>query len=360
MIYFDNAATTPPIYTQNNFFANPSSPHALGLTAERALTTARQLLSKIINCKPSEIIFTSGGTESNNLAIVGYALANSRNNITFMAQPWEHPSVLEPLLHIKHTGLADILLAPHQEWVHCKAQNRFAVISHINHETGDIHDIAKIAKSLKADSRRTIVMVDGVQGFCKEPIDLTNVDLYSFSGHKNHGPTGTGGLMSQIRLNPLFYGGGQENKLRPGTENVSGILAMAEAAQTLYQAENNVSQIKNIMLTLVEDLPNVHVNQLSNNGSPYILNLSFLGTKGEPLVHLLSEKGLYASMGAACLNRKNTKTALEVMGFSKETAESAVRFSFSHLNTVEEATRAKEIIIQCVTQLRKMLGASYD
>jgi len=345
-IYYDNASTTPALpYMGDQFWGNPSSPHALGISAERKLAAARNTIAGILECEPSEVIFTSGGTESNNLALIGLAMATHRENFTFFAQPWEHPSVLQPLEHIKTQGLANVVIAPHSQWHssgHC-----LVAISHVNHETGDINDMYTIAKQLKQCASRVIVAVDGVQGFCKHKIDLSGIDMYSFSAHKCHGPAGVGGLVlrNNIRIAPLLYGGGQENKVRPGTENVNGIRHMAEVAKAL--GHNDVTNVKSIIMELVSELPNVHVNAMTNNISPYILNMSFVGIKGEPFVHLLSEKGLYVSMGAACQSRKNTKSALEIMGFSRERAESAIRFSFSCLNTQEEAIAAKEIIKDC-------------
>ena len=343
-IYYDNASTTLTLPYSAEFFGNPSSPHALGISAERELTTARQTIAGILECKPGEILFTSGGTESNNLALIGFAMAIRRENFTFFAQPWEHPSILQPLDYIKKQGLANVVLAPHSQW-HSSGPC-FAAISHVNHETGDINDVQNIAKSLKQNATRVIIMVDGVQGFCKHKIDFSNIDMYSFSAHKCHGPTGVGGLVlrNNLRIAPLLHGGGQENKLRPGTENVNGIRHMVKIAKTLTGIPNGAEKVKSIIMELANELPNVYVNTMTNNDSSYILNMSFTGIKGEPFVHLLSEKGLYASMGAACQSRKNTKTALEIMGFSKERAQSAVRFSFSCLNTPEEAIAAKEII----------------
>ena len=362
-IYFDNAATTPPLqHTAESLLGNPSSPHAMGIAIERKLTIARATIAEILNCPHNEVIFTSGGTESNNLALIGFAMANRRKDVTCMAQPWEHPSILEPLKFIKAHGLANVLIAPYEAWHNCKAHIRLAAISHVNHETGDINDISAMAAALKKDNPHTVVLVDGVQGFCKEPANLSNIDMYSFSAHKCHGPTGTGGLMvrNNMRLVPLLYGGGQENKLRAGTENVSGIVHMADTAKLLRQNQagnhNHVAKIKLKLTELANELPNVTVNSQHHNSSPYILNMSFLGIKGEILVHLLSEKGIYVSMGAACRSRKNTKTALEAMSFAPEVANSAIRFSFSHLNTVEEANTAKQIIIDCVTQMRNALG----
>ena len=361
-IYFDNAATTPPLQPlPESLLGNPSSPHAIGIATERKLTAARETIAEIINCSPSAIIFTSGGTESNNLALIGFALANHRKDVTFMAQPWEHPSILEPLKFIKNQGLANVVISPYEAWHSIDAPIRLAAISHVNHETGDINDIFSMTAALKKDNPLTTVLVDGVQGFCKETANLSNIDMYTFSAHKCHGPTGMGGLMARnkVRLVPLLYGGGQENKLRAGTENVSGILQMANNAKQCWknQAKNHrhVAEIKSKLMELTNELPNVTINS-KRDASPYILNMSFLGIKGEIMVHLLSEKGVYVSMGAACRSRKNTKTALETMSFSSEVANSAIRFSFSHLNTMEEAITAKDIIADSATQMRRMLG----
>jgi cysteine desulfurase len=170
-----------------------------------------------------------------------------------------------------------------------------------------------------------------------------------------------GGLFVKkgIRLKPIFHGGSQENGLRAGTENMDGILRMAHAAKILSaDMEKNrahVARVKAELACVVDELPDCFVNS-QGDASPYILNISFMGIKGETLVHLLSEKEIYASMGAACRSRKKTKSMLEVMGFSAERAASAVRFSFSHMNTVDEAAQAKKIIIEHVAQMRRVLG----
>jgi len=356
-IYFDNAATTPPLpFTDATIHANPSSPHALGLECERALTQARQDIAKILACNPNEITFTSGGTESNNLAIIGFALANRRRRVTFHAAPWEHPSILEPLKFIDEQGLGQTQIAPPNQWEY-GGDRQLIAISHINHETGDINDIDKIVSSQKRQS--TTILVDGVQGFCKEDINITGVDMYTFSAHKTHGPTGVGGLVTQnTRIVPLLHGGGQENKKRAGTENVRGIIHMAQSAKVANKNKNvyhtHVKEIKTIISQLTNELPNTIINSQTSVTSPYILNISFLGIKGEVLVHMLSERGVYVATGAACHSRKKTKTTLEAMGMSREIANSVIRLSFSHLNTMHEAEAAKTIIADCVTQLRKL------
>lgn len=355
-IYFDNAATTSE-------FGNPSSPHGIGIFAERSLIVARREMAELFGCLENEIIFTSGGTESNNLAIIGFALANRRQGLRAFAAPWEHPSVTEPLRFAHEMGIAETTIVPHSEILNAKTSGISLVsISHVSHETGDIFNVRELAETLKKDNPQTIVHVDGVQGFCKEELDLVGVDMYSFSGHKIHGASGVGGLFVRngIRLLPILHGGGQENGIRAGTENVAGIMQTAATAKQLCatreENRNHVAAVKRELSRLLDELPDVFENSLCAKTSPYILNISFAGIKGETLVHLLSEKGVYASMGAACRSRKKQKSLLETMGFTKERAESAVRFSFSHKNTIEEAAATREIIVEFVSQMRRVLG----
>ena len=366
MIYFDNAATTPPLSQltglSESVFGNPSSPHAIGISAERILEKSRNSLRSVFKLD-GNLIFTSGGTESNNLAILGFSLANKRLPVTIFSEPWEHPSILEPIGFAKeHFGFSTCI-QPKENWTFADGINLIC-ISQVNHETGDINDISAIAQKIKLQNPSSIIFVDGAQGACKDFIDFTFVDMYSFSGHKIHSPTGVGVLCTRKRLRilPLFHGGGQEKNLRPGTENLDGITKMSYAVDFLFSHQEvnraHVSKIKGIISNISNELPNVYINARNDidKVSPYILNMSFTGIKGETLVHMLSEKGICASMGAACRSRKKVKTTLEQMGFNVARAESAIRFSFSHLNTIEEATHAKEIIIDCVSQLRRILG----
>jgi len=369
MIYFDNASTTTPIGSPKLFY-NPSSPHTLGIKAERALREAREKIASTLNdlnnrtnnmshkkVTSDEIIFTSGGTESNNLAILGYVLANIRKGINLIFAAYEHPSI---------TGPAQF--AYEQKWANSTSferippGNALISVSQINHETGDINNISEIAAGIKDKNPDVLIHVDGAQGFCKEKINLSEIDIYTFSGHKIHGPLGVGGLWVRkgINLSPLTYGGGQELGMRAGTENAPGIIQMTEAMEILASridiSHSHVTAIKQALLNLRDILPDVEVNSLSENTSPYILNLSFLGVKGEVLVHALSEKGVFVSMGAACRSRKKPHGALELMGFSSERAQSAIRFSFSPFNTLEEAEQAKGIVIGEVKRFRKMKG----
>ena len=361
MIYFDNAATTQPVIAAPKIFYNPSSPHGLGITAERVLREARKTISTALNCAAEEIIFTSGGTESNNIAILGFALVHMKTKAELYAVPHEHPSILAPMQSAAERGWANIN-TNYNNLLTCTHQGRTLVsISHVNHETGDINDINSIATTIKKNNPQAIIHIDGMQGFCKESANLNNIDIYTFSGHKCHGPAGIGGLWVKkgVRLVPLMYGGGQESGHRPGTENVTGIVQMAEAVKQLQSQltinHQRVTQVKNIIANLTNKLPETYINAITTNTSPYILNMSFVGIKGEVLVHSLSGKGVHVSMGAACHSKKRTKPALEIMGFPPAIAESAIRFSFSPFNTEEEAASARNIIAEEVTRLRKIM-----
>jgi len=365
LIYFDNAATTIPINKPQSYY-NPSSPHGLGLEAERALKAARNKIFNVLYenkqvgmdhaSQYGDVIFTSGGTESNNLAISGYVFANLRRGASLVCALSEHPSLTAPVRFLCQQNWA---INTNTLPISGKC---LVIISHVNYETGDINDINAIAKTAKSQNAETIILVDGSQGFCKEELNLEGIDMYTFSGHKCHGPLGVGGLWIRkgVRLLPLHYGGGQENGIRAGTENIVGIAQMVDAVSSLYEQKNanylHVAHIKDIMLGLCDDLPDVEVNSLGNTVSPYILNMSFLGVKGEVLVSALSEKGLYVSMGAACQSKKRKSSALEMMGFSAQQAQSAIRFSFSHLNTSKEANEARMLVVSQVKQLRKMKG----
>ncbi|MCL2204246.1 MAG: cysteine desulfurase [Defluviitaleaceae bacterium] len=369
MIYLDNAATTPPLpfpaHESADFFANPSSPHKMGIVAERALTRARATLSELLHCAPKELVFTSGGTEANNLAILGYALAQAKKShgLTIFAEPWAHPSILAPVHWALEQGLARGIISPAGEW-RIPGGAVLCCLSHVNHETGNLMDL-DLPASIKKANPGAAILVDGAQGFCK---DFTatqifrDMDFYTFSGHKFHACTGVGGLVVRngIKLAPLMHGGAQENNLRPGTENTAGIFHMAHAARFLHGHRDahfsKISALCRGLSGITDTIPGALRNQLPGPLSPYILNLSFPGAKGEVLVHMLSEKGICLSMGAACKSRRKDKSALAAMGYPKEIAESALRFSFSHFNTPEEIQHTLEALTTCVNQLRKISG----
>jgi len=374
MIYLDNAATTPLLPAENNapvpFYGNPSSPHAAGIAAERALTQARTQLASILSCKPDELFFTSGGTEGNNLAVLGFALSYI-NKVrhggavpSILVEPWAHPSVLAPAQHAAQMGYATLITAPATEWANkITAAPTLVCLSHIHHETGDRADIPALAQILKSANPNTIVFTDGAQGFCKDlhaaPVYSAS-DIYTVSGHKVHASGGCIVVRKPVKLAPLFHGGGQETNLRPGTENVAAAVSLAHTAQFLQTQREahhgHITRLYQALAAITDEIADAFVNTKPPT-SPYILNLSFLGTRGEVLVHMLSERGIYASMGAACKSRnKRDTSSLALMGYAKDRAESAVRFSLSHLNTLDEIEETKRALKQNVAQLRKISG----
>jgi len=370
MIYLDNAATTPPLPLEQIFYANPSSPHAAGIAAERTLTQARTQLATILSCKPDELFFTSGGTEGNNLAALGFALSYINKTRhgglvpNILVEPWAHPSVLAPAQHAAQMGYATLTTAPSVEWVNkITAAHTLACLSHIHHETGDHTDIPTLAQTLKSANPNTVIFTDGAQGFCKDALaaSVYNAsDIYTVSGHKVHASGGCIVVRKPVKLAPLFHGGGQEANLRSGTENVSSAVSLAQAALFLHTHQSahhaHVTQLHASLADIARDIPDTYINA-TDSTSPYILNLSFLGTRGEVIVHMLSERGIYVSMGAACKSRnKRDTSSLALMGYTKDRAESAVRFSFSHINTLAEVEETKHALKQCVAQLRKISG----
>ena len=353
MIYFDNAATTPLCDAAKEIlkrdFFNPSSPHALGLEAERMVKAAAKDIANILSCNKDELIFTSGGTESNNLGILGvaYALKSARGKnrpLHILAGNQEHPSVTEPLKYLASLPGYSVSYAAPSDWeAHICDDTALMCVVQVSSDTGDMVDLDNLPRR-----KEVLLFVDGAQGFCKMPITSGVADIYSFSGHKIHGPKGVGGLMVRkqveqqfgIRLPPLMYGGGQQNNLRPGTENVPGIVAMAEAAKAMQAIDNlTITNIKKIL----SDINGLGViNQHEKEASPYILSVDIPGVRGETLTNLLSTHGVYISMGTACSTAKKSKMSVET-----------IRLSFSYMNTEEEALQAKVIIGNCIGELKR-------
>ena len=339
MIYLDNASTTKPyeevieILREASLkdFMNPSSIHEGGLSVSNKVNAARASIAKLLNTRSEEIFFTSGGTESNNIAV-----NTARGNIiTTIA---EHPSVLVPIERKK--SKQKIYYAPLDKYAKVKLNElepllnediSFISIMHTNNELGTINDIDEIGKLIKAKAPNAIFHVDGVCAFSKEPVSLEYVDIFTFSSHKIHGPKGVGGIWAREgKVNPLFWGGSQEGKKRPGTENTAAILAFAKAAEISFS-----KSMLNLKDEFINNLEVPYVVNSPEGGSSYILNISFPWIKSQVLVNALSSEGIYTSTGAACsLNDK--KNILKSLGIPGEVSETALRLSFSYDNTEEE------------------------
>ena len=346
MIYLDNASTTKPsevvidaLVTACREFGNPSSLHKLGLEAEKIVTSAKEKTARVLGVDKKNIVFTSGGTEANNMAIFGAAYANKKRGNHIITTKIEHPSVLEPFRKLESEGFEVTYLDADEygrislSQLEKSLRNDTVLVSvmAVNNETGVVQPFDKVKEIMKRKSPLSLFHSDGVQGFCK--VDLKpkayGIDLLSMSGHKIHGLKGTGALYiaDGVRILPLLSGGGQEKNLRSGTENVSGIAAFGTACESYKRIDKNIrEEFKNKIL---ENIDRVSVNGEADN-SGYILNVSFLGIKAEILLHSLEAKGIYVSTGSACSSNKPMPShVLTAMGKTSEEIQGAIRFSFS-------------------------------
>lgn len=361
-IYMDNSATTRPYdevlelmyQVSSNSYGNPSSLHKKGIEAERLVIKARETIADSLRVQAKEIIFTSAGTESNNLAIRGYLAANPRKGRHIITSRIEHPSVLEVFkaleeeegyeadyLDVDSNGKIDI------KQLKEKINEETALISImlINNETGAIQPIEELVEIRDYANKDTVIHVDAVQAYGKLKFypSRSGVDMLSISSHKIHGPKGMGALYAsqKIRLKPLFLGGGQESMMRSGTENVPGICGFGLASEMAYEDfEKKMRKVTKVNKYFKEKLSsaNFEYEILSpEDASPFILNVSFPGLRSEVLLHHLEEKDIFVSTGSACHSRKNSKShVLTAMNLAHEIIDSAIRFSFSAFNNEEE------------------------
>jgi cysteine desulfurase len=376
MIYFDNSATTKPykevidsyVKVVTNYFANPSSLHKLGGQAENLINQARNQISQLLSCKPREILFTSGGTESNNLAIKGTAFMYKNRGNHIITSNIEHPSVRESMEFLNSNGF-EITYLPvdSQGRIHIddlkgaiRKETILVSIIHVNNEVGTIQPLKEIGSYLK-QFPKILFHVDHVQGVSKVPLDFQecNIDLCSISAHKFHGLKGNGILYIRegVKISPLFTGGNQEWQTRSGTENVGGIVAMAKALRlSIEKGENGVQHLYRLKELLMNELQmeqGIVVHTPSNNSAPHILNLSIKGFKAETIVHALEEHDIYVSTTSACSSKiKSTSKILLAMGVDEEIANSAIRLSLSFENTEEEVMK----VIQAIRQTKQYLG----
>ncbi|OCA91396.1 cysteine desulfurase [Bacillus sp. FJAT-27225] len=379
MIYFDNSATTKPypevldsyVKVASDFFGNPSSLHGMGARVEKLMTQARSQIAGLIGCEPAEVFFTSGGTESNNLAIKGTAYGYRNRGRHIIASSIEHPSVREPLLQLQKQGFTITFLPVDRNGRVNPVDIEKAItdetilisIMHVNNEVGIIQPIYEIGSLLK-NYPKILFHVDGVQGAGKVPLDLTRagVSLYSFSAHKFHGLKGTGGLVVKkgVKLEPLLSGGSQERGQRGGTENPAGIVAMAKALRMSSEKQKSNSKtmadILNRLRKGLEKIEGITIHTPNEGAAPHILNFSVEGIKSETFVHALEEKGVFISTTSACSSKKKSasKTLLE-MGVPENLAGSAARISLSYENSPEEADFVIEAIEKTVNELGKVL-----
>lgn len=380
-IYLDNSATTKVreevlnsiIYAYKNLYGNPSSLHTLGIQAEKEIYNVRKIISSFINSKPEEIFFTGGGTESNNLAILGnLKIVKKGDNI--ITTKIEHPSVYNVYKFIENKGVnVNYLDVNNEGYIDVMQLENFiddktklVSIIMVNNEIGTLQNIKKIAKLIKSKNNRTKIHVDGVQAFGKIKIDVKElgIDTLSFSSHKLHGPKGIGGfyLNSKTKIEPIFYGGNQEKGIRSGTENTSGIIGFGKAVELISKEFDNENKklynLKNELAKQIkENIEDVKINSsLGSDGAPHILSVSFNNIKGEVLVHYLEKYGIYVSTGSACSSkRKKTNRILSAIKLNDKYIEGTIRFSFGYYNNVEEVDYVVEKLKESVQDIRKII-----
>ena len=379
MIYFDNSATTKPykevldsfVTVSSEYFGNPSSLHRIGGQAEKLLSQARDQLAKLLKVKPSEIYFTSGGTESNNMAIKGAALMNRNKGRHIITSSVEHASVMAVMEQLTGEGFDITYLPVDQDGRVSVTEVEKAIrketilvsIMQVNNEVGTIQPISEIGEMLK--KYPTILFhVDSVQAIGKVPLDLNRnrVDFCSLSAHKFHGLKGTGILFVRegVRLTPLLSGGNQERKLRSGTENVAGFVAMAKALRmTMGKSELGFVNMKKIQSSLrkgLNEIEGVKIHTPLEGAAPHILNFSLEGIRSEVFLHALETDGVFVSTTSACSSKKKSPSkTLLAMGVSEEVADSSIRISLTFDNTLEEARAAMTAINKYANQLRKVM-----
>lgn len=379
--YLDNAATTRPFdevtelvkKVMGEDFGNPSSLHTKGIEAERYIREAEDAIAATLKCDRKQIVFTSGGTESNNMAIVGGCMANRRRGKHIITTCFEHAAVYQPCLYLEEFFDYEVTYLPVDAMGHVnpeelrKALREDTVlvsVMMVNNEVGAVLDIEKIGRVIKEYRKDILFHVDAIQAYGKMRVHpkKLHADLLSVSGHKIHGPKGTGFLYvaDGVKLHPLIHGGGQQKGQRSGTENVPGIAGLGLAAHMMYEDhEEKVEKLyrhKQKLIQLLEALEGVHINayrkECLRETAPHIISTSVEGVKSEVLLHALEEKGVYVSAGSACSsNHPGISQALKAIGVKDELLESTIRFSLSVENTGEEL----EYAVSCMEELLPVL-----
>lgn len=378
MIYLDNSATTKPhpdvlksyVQASEQFFANPSSIHQLGGQAERLLLRARQQAADILHVHEDEIIFTSGGTEGNNMAIMGVAMQHQRRGKHIITSEIEHPSVYDACKGLEQLGF-EITVLPVDangqvsvEEVKKSIRNDTILISimHVNNEIGSIQPIQEIAE-IAATHPKLFFHVDAVQGLGKISLNLHHpgIDICTLSGHKIHGVRGTGMVYvaRSTKLFPLLQGGGQEYGRRSGTENLAGSVSMVKALRLMMDREKtdleHLRMLYQQLRTKLEQIDGVMINS-PIDGAPHILNCSIPGLKPEVVIHALGKRDIYISTKSACSSKQSDiSRVLAACGYSRERASSGLRISLSYDTTTEEITTFIEALKEVIQHLKEIL-----
>ena len=377
--YLDNSATTCAfarvcdimMKTMSEDYGNPSSLHSKGFHAEHYVNEAREAVAKSLRVSDREIIFTSGGTESNNMALIGCAMANKRKGNHLITTAFEHASVGNTMRFLEEQGFrVTYLPVDHEGTVSLKAleeaicpETILVSVMYVNNEIGAVQPIEEIAKIIRRKKPDILFHVDAIQAFGKYVIrpGRQGIDLLSVSGHKIHGPKGTGFLYvrDKVKIKPIIFGGEQQHGMRSGTENVPGIAGLGEAVKEIYKDHNarvaGMYELKKLFVEQLADLDGIVINgQPLMKGAPHIVSVSFRGVRSEVLLHALEERGIYVSAGSACSsNHPAVSGTLKSIGVEKDLLDSTLRFSFSIFTTADEIRYAADTLKELVPVLRR-------
>ena len=379
-VYLDNSATTKAYECVGDLvrkvmcedYGNPSSMHMKGVEAEHYIKEAKEILAKLLKVQEKEIFFTSGGTESDNLALIGAARANKRRGNHLITTSIEHPAVLNTMRYLEEEEGFRVTFLPVDRFGRVKLSDLqealcpetiLVSVMYVNNEVGSVQPVDEAAGIVKAYNREIVFHVDAVQGFGKYRIypKRSKIDLLSISGHKIHGPKGTGVLYISegVKIKPIVFGGEQQKNIRSGTENVPGIAGLALAAKEIYtDLEEKVARMRELKKHFIEGvtkLEDTTVHGLYDETSaPHIISVGFAGVRSEVLLHALEEKGICVSSGSACAsNHPAISGVLKGIGAVKEYLDATLRFSMSEFTTREEIDYTLETLYNLVPVLRR-------
>lgn len=378
-IYFDNSATTRVldnvkdivVKTMIKDYGNPSARHRKGKEAEDYIKEAAEIIAKTLKVQPKEILFTSGGTESNNMALIGTALANQRGGKHIVTTRIEHPSVYNPLIYLEEQGFEVTYLSVDGDG-HIRLEELekalrldtiLVSVMYVNNEVGAVEPVEAISGIIRKNSPRALFHVDAIQAYGKYQIrpKKQGIDLLSVSAHKIHGPKGVGFLYinEKVKIKPIIWGGGQQKNLRSGTENVPGVAGLGAAAREAYtDFEEKIAYLcglKDYFICRIGEIEGTVVNSKKGmDSAPQIASVSFQGIRSEVLLHALEDRGIYVSSGSACSsNHPAISGTLKSIGVKAEYLDATLRFSFSRFNTRQEIDACIDALKELLPMLRR-------
>lgn len=383
MIYLDNSATTKQykqvtdvmVRHMDEVYGNPSSLYQLGVDSEKSIKTARKQLQDAMGLHDGKVYFTSGGTEADNTAIFGTAASLKRRGNRIITSKVEHPAVLECFKKLEQQGFEAIYIDVDRNCRLNEDQLEAAInedtilvsLMHVNNEAGTVMPVDKVKQIMKAKNAPGLFHCDAVQSFGKLPL-CTSADLVAVSGHKIHGPKGSGALYikDKVNIQPFMVGGGQEEGKRSGTQNVPAIAGLGEAAELSEKSRVSdmaaITVMRNyLMQGLQDNLKDIIINSPMEAGTeagmccPSLLNVTFMGTRGEVLLHTLEQDGIFVSTGSACSsNKKGQSHVLKAMGLKDKEIEGTLRFSLGRFNSMDEMDTVIERVSAAVKRFRKL------